>query len=219
MRIALVVLTLSSLFFACTDSGNEAVVTLDQIGGNTDKYSVVDSVQLPEVQENEKPVSSFFLTTFDSLYPNTEWFKLDSMLFPDRFGPSKMEKWYLSSTEDSLVALVYSYKDSLKTRNAFFNWLDCYGPNCISYQVGSEFKKQKRSSLFLVSQTQLIYIESRKEIPLKKIVTLLNPKKKDQNWTYIVDIPARSKSRWLNMKTGELKPIPASVNTNEYGEF
>lgn len=198
------VLMLSLFFVSCSNTSSEEVIALDEIGGNTDKYAQVDSVSQQLEVKSEKPTSSFFLSTFDSLYSKAEWHAVDSMLFPDRFGPSKMEKWNLRTSEDSIVALYYNYKDSLKTRNAFFNWLDCYGPNCISYQVGSEFKKQKRSALFLVNETQLIYLEGQKVLPTTKIVALLNPKKKDQNWMYIVEIPARSKSKWSAMKAGEL---------------
>lgn len=193
-------------FTSCTDSKKETL-TLDEISHTTDKFQDVDKPQDVVKVEDQKPAKAYFLTAFDSLYREASWFKLDSLLFPDRFGPSGMEKWYLLDQKDSLVALHYVFKDSLRTKNAFFNWIDCYGPKCISYRVGSQFKKQNRSSLFLVGVHDLVYLESKRMIPAEKVITLLNEKKADQNWLYVVEIPARSKTRWSSMKEGEVKEL------------
>lgn len=194
------------ILFSCTDPEKETL-TLDEISHTTDKFQdVKDSKEIKQIKD-EKPKSAYFLTAFDSIYKDVSWFKLDSLLFPDRFGPSKSEKWYLLNQKDSLVALRYEFKDSLRTKNAFFNWIDCYGPKCISYQVGSQFKKQSRNSLFLVGTNNLIYMESKFAISTKKMIELLNEKKEDQNWIYIVEIPARSKTRWSAMKEGEIAEL------------
>lgn len=194
------------LLSSCTDSKKDSV-TLDQISHTTDKFKNVDQPEEVSQIQDQKPKSAYFLTAFDSLYKEASWFKLDSMLFPDRFGPSNLEKWYLLNQKDSLVALHYAFKDSLRTKNAFFNWIDCYGPKCTSYRVGSQFKKQNRSSLFLVGSNDLIYMESKGTIPVGKLISLLNEKKEEQNWIYVVEIPAGSKTRWSSVKEGELKEL------------
>ncbi len=194
------------ILFSCSDPEKETL-TLDEISHTTDKFQDVKDSKEIKLVKDEKPKSAYFLTAFDSIYKDASWFKLDSLLFPDRFGPSKSEKWYLLNQKDSLVALRYEFKDSLRTKNAFFNWIDCYGPKCISYQVGSQFKKQSRNSLFLVGTNNLIYMESKAAISTKKMIELLNEEKEDQNWIYIVEIPARSKTRWSAMKEGEIAEL------------
>ncbi|MNJ85525.1 hypothetical protein D3C87_30000 [compost metagenome] len=194
------------ILFSCSDPEKETL-TLDEISHTTDKFQDVKDSKEIKLVKDEKPKSAYFLTAFDSIYKDVSWFKLDSLLFPDRFGPSKSEKWYLLNQKDSLVALRYEFKDSLRTKNAFFNWIDCYGPKCISYQVGSQFKKQSRNSLFLVGTNNLIYMESKAAISTKKMIELLNEEKEDQNWIYIVEIPARSKTRWSAMKEGEIAEL------------
>ncbi len=194
------------ILFSCTNTEKDTV-TLDEISHTTDKFKdVKDEKEIQQIKD-QKPKSAYFLTAFDSIYKEASWVKLDSLLFPDRFGPSKLEKWYLLNQKDSLVALHYEFKDSLRTKNAFFNWIDCYGPKCISYQVGSQFKKQNRNSLFLVGANDLVYMESKFAISSEKMIELLNEKKEDQNWIYIVEIPARSKTRWSAMKEGELTEL------------
>lgn len=194
---------LITLVVSCTDA-EKKTVSLDDISHTSDKFDHIDdSNQIDEIKD-QKPEKGYFLAAFDSIYKDASWFKLDSLLFPDRFGPSKMEKWYLLTQKDSIVALHYEFKDSLRTKNAFFNWLDCYGPKCTSYQVGSQFKKQSRNSLFLIGENQLIYLEAKSPIELDKLIGILDEKKEDRNWMYVVEIPGRKKTRWSTMKEGKL---------------
>lgn len=203
--ISFFALTLAFIVSCADDEKN--TLSLDDISHTSDKFDHIDDQkEIPEIKD-EKPKKGYFLTAFDSIYKDASWFMLDSLLFPDRFGPSKMEKWYLLNQKDSIVALHYEFKDSLRTKNAFFNWLDCYGSACVSYQVGSQFKKQNRNSLFLIGENQLVYMESKFPIPAEKLVGILNEKKKDQNWIYVVEIPGRKKTRWSYIKEGEIKEL------------
>lgn len=207
-KIVTVFLTLCmvSLLVSCGDDKPDTV-SLEDISHTSDKFDHIDDDKSPEEIKDQKPKKGYFLTAFDSIYRDASWFVLDSLLFPDRFGPSKMEKWYLLNKKDSIVALHYEFKDSLRTKNAFFNWIDCYGPKCTSYQVGSQFKKQSRNSLFLIGANHLVYLESQAPIKTEELIGILNEKKKDQNWIYILEIPGRKLTRWSTMKEGEILEI------------
>ena len=194
------------LLVSCGDDKPDTV-SLEDISHTSDKFDHIDDDK-PQVEiKDQKPKEGYFLTAFDSIYKDASWFMLDSLLFPDRFGPSKMEKWYLLNKKDSIVALHYEFKDSLRTKNAFFNWIDCYGPKCTSYQVGSQFKKQSRNSLFLIGTNHLVYLESQSPIKTEALIGILNEKKKDRNWIYVLEIPGRKLTRWSTMKEGELKEL------------
>jgi len=197
---------LITLVVSCTDT-KKNTISLDDISHTSDKFDHIDdSKEIDEIKD-QKPKKGYFLAAFDSIYKDASWFMLDSLLFPDRFGPSKMEKWVLLTQKDSIVALRYEFKDSLRTKNAFFNWLDCYGPKCTSYQVGSQFKKQSRNSLFLIGENQLVYLEAKSPIELDKLIGILDEEKEDRNWMYVVEIPGSKKTRWSKMKEGELKEL------------
>jgi hypothetical protein len=207
---------ITALFVSCTDTKKDTI-SLEDISHTSDKFDHIDdSTGIPEIKD-EKPKAAYFLTAFDSIYKDASWFMLDSLLFPDRFGPSKMEKWYLITPKDSIVALHYEFKDSLRTKNAFFNWLDCYGPKCTSYQVGSQFKKQSRNSLFLIGANHLVYMESRYPVAAEKLIGILNEKKKDQNWIYVVEIPGKSKTRWSVVKEGEINELKRQQDMKQAG--
>ncbi len=194
------------LFVSCNDPKADTV-SLNDISHTSDKFDHIDDDKKEVEIKDQKPKTGYFLAAFDSIYQDVSWFKVDSLLFPDRFGPSKMEKWYLLSSKDSIVALHYEFKDSLRTKNAFFNWIDCYGPKCISYQVGSPFKKQSRNSLFLIGANHLVYMESQFPIKSEELIGIFNEKKKDQNWIYVLEIPGKKKTRWSTVKEGEIKEL------------
>lgn len=209
-------LCIVSLVVSCGDDKPDTV-SLEDISHTSDKFDHIDDDKDPVEIKDEKPKKGYFLTAFDSLYKDASWFMLDSLLFPDRFGPSKMEKWYLLNKKDSIVALHYEFKDSLRTKNAFFNWIDCYGPKCASYQVGAQFKKQSRNSLFLIGANHLVYMESQLPIKAEELIGILNEKKKDQNWIYILEIPGRKLTRWSTMKEGEITELKGHQDVKTSG--
>lgn len=192
---------------ACTSNSDEHAITMDELSGTTSKYDHIDSVKQVVVAADEKPKQSFFLTAFDSLYKQATWRKMDTFLFPERFGPVFSEKWILYTSTDSIVAFNYEFSDSLKTRNAFFNWLDCFGTTCESYTVGANVKKQKRSRLLLVGHTRMLYIEGKSKIPTEKIIAVFSPTKKDRNWSYVMEIPPYQKTNWYRIEKGEQQAI------------
>lgn len=185
---------------------------MDDLAETTDKYQQIDSATIKIKVETEKPTASFFLAAFDSLYKQAEWKKLDTFSFPERFGPVAVEKWALISPNDSLVAFNYQFSDSLKTRNAFFNWLDCFGSKRDSYVVGDQFRKQKRSMLVLVNNQQIVLMESNLKIPVSKFIQIFNPKKKEQNWNYVIEIPSFQKTNWYALEKGKMKIVENHEN-------
>ena len=193
----------AGLVVSCNDEKADTV-SLEDISHTSDKFDRIEDDKKTVEIKDEKPKKGYFLTAFDSIYKDASWYKMDSLLFPDRFGPSKMEKWYLLDSKDSIVALHYEFKDSLRTKNAFFNWIDCYGPKCISYQVGSQFKKQSRNSVFLIGVNHLVYVESKLPVRTAELIEILNEKEKDRNWIYVLEIPGRKKTRWSTVKEGEI---------------
>lgn len=179
----------------------EETVTLADISPSSEKNrSVVPDVD--SVAGNRKPNKSVFLPVVDSLFPEAEWIKLDSLLFPDRFGAKKSEKWLVKTTKDSLTFMQFQFTDSLRTNNAFFNWLDCFGTNCKSFKIGGNVKINNRNALFLVGEKQLILIESTKKIDEKGIVVTLESDSTKQNWSYLVNMPKKGKSTWKKIKKG-----------------
>jgi hypothetical protein len=200
------------ILVACTDQPAETV-GYDELAPGSGKYK--DKQSSPKVDSsvvNERPENSLFLAIVDTMMLESRWVKWDTLLFPDRFGPNAQEKWMTIGTKDSLVLLRYQFKDSLRTKNAFFNWIDCFGPKCKSYTVGANIRIPKRTALWLVGSKELVIIEGNKLIDEKVVREILNKDPKKENWLYLVNIPKTGKTTWKRIDKGVEKPI---VKTDE----
>lgn len=197
---------------ACSNQPEETV-GFDELSPGSDKYKDKQSGKtIDSSVVNERPESSLFLAIVDTMMLESRWVKWDTLLFPDRFGPNAQEKWMTIGTKDSLVLLRYQFKDSLRTKNAFFNWIDCFGPKCKSYAVGGNIRIPKRTALWLVGSKELVIIEGNKNIDEKIVRALLNDDPKKENWLYLVSIPKSGKTTWKRIDKGVEKPI---VKTDE----
>lgn len=213
---SVLVAALLAILLACGGE-SEKTVAYDQLAPGSDKYkNVHDSDSSNREEADERPKESPFLVIVDTLMPDSHWMKWDTLLFADRFGPDFTEKWQTTNDRDSLVLLRYTFRDSLRTRNAFFNWIDCFGPAKKSYVVGDNIRIRGRSALWLVAEKEMIFIESGKPVNEQLVRELLNkdPKKdpKKENWMYLITIPKSGKTTWRRISKGEEQPI---IKTHE----
>lgn len=200
------------LLLAACGGKSEKTVAYDQLAPGSDKYKNGEQQENQSIDStDERPEESPFLAIVDTLMETAHWEQWDTLLFADRFGPLFTEKWQTTGDRDSLVLLRYTFRDSLRTRNAFFNWIDCFGPAKKSYVVGDNIRIRGRAALWLVAEKEMIFIESGKAVNEQLIRELLNkdPKKdpKKENWMYLISIPKSGKTTWRRITKGEEQPI------------
>lgn len=210
-----------AFLFACTSHTDETV-DFDQLAPSSKRYKdgFTDAKKDTLKITDERPEKSLFLSVVDTLMNDSRWVKWDTVLFPDRFGPKSQEKWMAIGSNDSLVLLRYEFKDSLRTKNAFFNWIDCFGKHCTSYVIGDNIRIPHRNGLFLVGAKELIIVEGNKPVNEQLIRAVLakeaaagkKPKPEKENWLYVVSIPKSGKTTWKRIDRGEEQPI---VKTDE----
>lgn len=82
----------------------------------------------------------------------------DSVLYLNRFGPEQRISFIRSTSSDSAEWHVYQFSDSLKTINAFYNWLDCFGSDCLSLSIGQQAKMKGRPGQVVVSANRIIAV-------------------------------------------------------------
>ncbi len=164
---------------------------------------------------NEKPTESAYLSLIDSIRPNDTWQKWDTVLFPDRFGASKTEKWIVKGENDSLVLLYFKFKDSLLTKNAFYNWIDCFGAKRTSYTIGGNIKVKGKYSYFFVGDSYIYYIEANKAIKQETIRSQFFKKREKENWLYMVESKPTGKASWKRVVKGEEREIKNSYEDIE----
>ena len=197
---------LAFVFFSCSSSGDEEVVRYSDISPNSKhKHHEVKKEDKPA---NERPVKSVFLAVIDSIRPESSWQKWDSILFPDRFGAGTTEKWIVHSDIDSVLLIHYGFRDSTSAKNAFYNWIDCFGPSCKSYTVGGNIRTKNKYTYFFVGTNDIYFVESQKNIDPVAIRDAISQKKKpvkvnkNENWLYTVVSKPSGKAVWKRVIGG-----------------
>lgn len=190
------------LIFSCSEK-QENSVDFNEISDREDEKQRTEKQKDLSV-DSEKPEESVFLHAFDSIFPEATWTKWDTLLFVDRFRPKQTEKWILVSEKDSLNLSTYNFKDSIQTRNAFFNWLDCFGAKRQNLVVGSMLKVKGRNLQILVNSTSITVVESSRSINQEKLIKSMNHKVKELDYMYLVDSPIGKKTVWSKMKKNKL---------------
>lgn len=195
-NIFLLILTL--LFFSC-NPGKEEVVSFDDISSGSKKDYDKDSIsKITKVGLYADSLSDLSKNLIDSLeFDRKLIFPLDSVLFSDRFGAKKTEKWYLKTEKDSLVFFHWEFKDSIKTLNTFYNWIDCYGKNCKSIHVGDEVAFSKRATLFLIQDKHFFFIESNQKIDFERMLEVFDNSKWNKKWKHIIYQAPKKKAKWF----------------------
>lgn len=200
----LVLLCLSYLVFSCNDT--ETTVSMDDLKNITTSKSYGSDTVAQEVQNNVP--DGFALTkVVDTLVGKGKWQKWDTLFYPQRFGPTGLQSWLFSNEKDSLSLVELQFSDSLKTFNAFLNWMDCYGPNCKSIRLYEPFKMQGRNTLILIKPKTILYLESNKLIPMQKVLQAIDKKKENQVWNMLITCGKGKKATWYRVEEGKLNEL------------
>ena len=198
------------ILLSCSNNKKEETVDLSDITSSSERYKEGKT----EVKKKKKEVNFIdtldvrFKGILDSLKINDSVVrKLNIVSFPDRFGAKSITKFYWKEKKDSVNLLAWEFTDSLKTENAFYNWIDCFGENCKSIKIGDKIKIQKRGLLILVNDKHLLVVDANSKIDLEKWINLIRDQQFGDNWKYIVYQPQKGKSIWMNYKNEELKEL------------
>lgn len=116
----------------------------------------------------------------------------------DRFSYSSKRK-ILLSPKDSLIENIelymYHFKDSIGLNNALFNWLDCFGEDCLELQIGIDTNQINSKPIWCeISDTTIIFIQANKQ-PIKKNVrnAISDGLSGSKKYSFIVDHKNRIK--------------------------
>jgi hypothetical protein len=129
-----------------------------------------------------------------------EVMELDSFVdptFPDRFLPKKALKLNLQLKEDKIFFGQWIYKDSIKTRNALYNWLDCFGSNCKSIKYLESRNFQPEAMLIFVNDTSINYISSPLALRKEQWQQYFEKYNRIDSWDNVIVQRKKGKAEWL----------------------
>lgn len=183
------------LLFACGKTEEEVLELSEVIPQAENNYD--------EVEEHEASIDQSFERLFVESYPGVRAVhEIQKRLFPDRFGTDTSYHFELVTATDTLSYHKWVYSDSLKTVNAFYNWIDCFGSNCRSFFVGAEQNMQPESMLLAVNDTCIIYLTGDK-VDHKQWLKFFEENEYKKEWYYFVEQHKRSSARWYHFENNE----------------
>ncbi len=118
-------------------------------------------------------------------------------LFPDHFGTERMVKYKMVFDSNNINYCSWTYKDSSKTTNAFFNWIDNFGEDKKSFFIGETARFQRDPFMLLVSDTTMIFIEGKKNFLNSVWETYTENIGYEKNWNYFLTQRRNSKVTWF----------------------
>lgn len=181
-------------FFACTKQ-KEEVIDLHDIIAESDNYKEGDTIVSDEKMEDDS--TQMVLTDFqENGIEVTSVSFIDKSMFPERFGVESSKKYQLNFEGDTIRFYNWRYKDSVKTINAFFNWIDNFGKKGKSIFIGEEKNLQVNPFLLFVSDTSMIFIDAKKNASKKEWVNYFKSKGYSSDWNYILQQSKHGKVRW-----------------------
>lgn len=139
---------------------------------------------------------------------------LEESMFPDRFEPTAVKKLMLQLKEDQILYCQWTYKDSIKTMNAFYNWIDCFGEKCKSIKFGQSVNFQKDNFILFVNDTSLTYISSQIKLKSEDWLRYFELKNELVDWRILIHQGTRAKANWFKVVEGKkeaLDPIVKKV--------
>ncbi|MFN5634681.1 MAG: hypothetical protein ACK49D_08420 [Flavobacteriia bacterium] len=130
---------------------------------------------------------------------------LGEPMFVDRFQPKSFKKLNLQLKEGVVFLGQWTFKDSLRTMNAFFNWLDCFGPNCKAHKYLVEEKYQSDAMLIFLNDTSFTYISSSLPLDEKKWQKCLALNYGNDFWDLVLVQKKQRKALWYEYKIEPIK--------------
>jgi hypothetical protein len=118
--------------------------------------------------------------------------------FIERFPNKKIFNFILESKNSTVKHLQIDYLDSNSMKNAFFNFLDCYGKDCKSIELFQKVKFSKTFFMLLASTKSIHIIESEFNQNPKKWINLIRYSNKKDPIKFIIVQQKQQKAKWFN---------------------
>ena len=191
-------LCLMALTFVSCQDPKEEVISLDEIMPKSERYDGSDSTK-NEIDSGDSIKISLYDFTSNGLKIEGLSY-ITGRVFPERFGPEAVDKYALTRGEETIYFYRLVFSDSVKTKNAFFNWIDCFGEGCTPHFIGESANFQKNSFLISVNDTSMFFIESTAKIDTKEWFAFLEKKEYEPTWNYVIEQTPRGKAKWYHFE-------------------
>lgn len=137
--------------------------------------------------------------------------RAEAPMFPDRFHPISATKLHLQLKKDGILFCQWTFKDSTQTKNAFYNWLDCFGEKCKSIKFGQTINFQKDNFLLFVNDTLIAYISSAERVEAEVWQNYFQQKNTLEDWKIFIQQGTRAKAKWFAVEKGKKQTVTDQI--------
>ena len=156
--------------------------------------------QKPKEIQKEDTIKAFFdFYNQDSI--NLEITKINVNLektFIQRFPNKKSTNLVLESKNNIVKHLQINYADSNAMKNAFFNYLDCYGKDCKSIELFQKVKFSKTFFMLITTTKSIHIIESDNNLNPSQWVNCVRFAKLKDPLKFIIVQKKQQKAKWFS---------------------
>lgn len=151
---------------------------------------------------NNADQEKLYLERFQKWTPGVQRIRrIDEPMFIDRFRPSSSEKFAVYFGEDSLHFMRWGFKDSIKTKSAFYNWMD---DNDVSY-FGAPEAIEKQAFSMIYSDTLLLIVSG--AVDFKEWRKVFEEEELLPERSYLIEQRRYGKARWYERIEEKYKEI------------
>jgi hypothetical protein len=192
------------ILFSCSESKDENTVDLEQIrpkSANTDNNQPIVQTDSSEILLKKYKIDSIDLklikvqdikgSNFLNRFPNIN---------------SGLRTLIQKDTSIQFQHEFYEYRDSNQMKNAFFNWLDCNGKDCMSIKLFEEIKIEKQNLLVITTSGSIDIIRSSNNLNPEDWINYVRFSRKIKDFKYIIFQKKNQKAKWFEFKTSKLAP-------------
>ena len=186
-------ITLSTVFIilACSSNNKKKIEKIEIKKINNEKPK--------EIQKEDTLKAFFEFYNQDSI--NLEITKINmnpEKTFIQRFPNKKTTNLVLESKKNLIKYLQINYSDSNAMKNAFFNYLDCYGKDCKSIELFQKVKFSKTFFMLITTTKSIHIIESDNNINPSKWINCVRFTKITDPLRFIIIQKRQQKAKWFN---------------------
>lgn len=153
-------LSVSLLIQSCSEQENKNVKSITQFIPQAKRDYSADKTQTNQKTNNADTLKTAFVTLFKSFSNGEKFDVIQKAYYPDRFGPKESWKIQLKTDSSTSSLACWVFSDSIKTQNAFYNWMDCFGSDCKELKIGERIRINENNGEIWLKDTLLIYWNS-----------------------------------------------------------
>lgn len=196
------ILVLFLLLVSCSTKTNKKVKDMGDI--------IPKSANKKPITDKDSISSDILLNTYFTDFKNWEIDsvkQVESNFIPDRFNPISSKKLIAYSNKDSTHFLVWNYKDSVESKRALFNFLDCVEKPCRPIQLLERKRISSSNITIFKNEKSLILVKSSSTIILKDWLSFFYIKKISSSFDIIVEQVKNGKANWYSSTKEKYKPL------------